>query len=199
MTEVSRRQPIGVYEYLNYDDSGQVLRPWDPRALEVAKRVAELIRSRMPDVQVEHVGSSAIPGCAGKGIIDLLVMYPPGRLAAARDALDGLGFQRQGGVDPFPEERPLRLGAYDYDGETFRLHAHVVAADDPEGRELIFFRDHLREHPDLVDEYVAAKRASIEALQSSPSDLAPNIAYNAGKQPVIRRILDRMDVAREKA
>lgn len=199
MTEVSRRQPIGVYEYLNYDDSGQVLRPWDPRALEVAKRVAELIRSRMPDVQVEHVGSSAIPGCAGKGIIDLLVMYPPGRLAAARDALDGLGFQRQGGVDPFPEERPLRLGAYDYDGETFRLHAHVVAADDPEARELIFFRDQLREHPDLVDEYVAAKRASIEALQSSPSDLAPNIAYNAGKQPVIRRILDRMDVAREKA
>lgn len=198
MTGGNRRQPIGIYEYLDYDDHDQIFRPWDPRAPEVARRVAKLIQSRMPDARVEHVGSSAIPGCAGKGIVDLLVMYPPGRLAAARDTLDGLGFQRQGGVDPFPEERPMRLGTYNYDGETFRLHAHVIAEDDPESRELIFFRDHLREHPELVEEYVAAKRASIQALQSKQGDLAPNIAYNAGKQPAIRRILDRMEAAPEK-
>src|SRR5215207_2109508 len=85
--------------------------PWDPRAPEVARRVAGLIRRRLPEAMVEHVGSTAVPGCAGKGVIDLLLLYPPGRLAAARDALDALGFQHQGGRHPWPEERPMRVGS----------------------------------------------------------------------------------------
>ena len=187
--------PIGVYEYLSYDDVSEIFRPWDSRALDVAERVAELIRGRMPDARVEHVGSSAIPGCDGKGPVDLLLMYGPGRLAAARDALDGLSFQRQTGADPFPEERPMRLGTYDYDGETFRLHVHVIQEDDREAREQIYFRDRLRSAPELVEEYIARKRASISALNGQPDGSAPNIAYNAGKQPFIRRILAEMDAA----
>src|SRR5215469_12963565 len=82
----------------------------DPRAMEVARRVGALIESHLPDVVVEHVGSTSVPGCAGKGVVDLMVGYPPGRLAAVRDTLDALGFQRQTSREPFPEERPMRTG-----------------------------------------------------------------------------------------
>lgn len=178
---------IGQYEYLRYDDPSEIFRPYDPRFPEVAARLVELIEGRMPDVRVEHVGSSAIPGCAGKGVIDLLVTYLPGRLVAARDTLDELGFQRQGGPDPFPEERPLRLGSIEHDGETFRIHAHVIAMDDPEAKEQLHFRDTLRADPALVDEYVASKRAALTR------DGLDNIAYNEVKAPFIKRVIGRSE------
>src|SRR4051794_20987782 len=101
----------------------------DPRAVDVARRVGTLIESNLPGVVVEHVGSTAVPGCAGKGVVDLMVLYPPGRLPAVRDTLDELGFQRQTTRDPFPEGRPMRIGSVDHDGTRFLLHTHVIAAD----------------------------------------------------------------------
>jgi GrpB-like predicted nucleotidyltransferase (UPF0157 family) len=183
MTRDCGRLPIGRYEYFRYEDSNDLFRPWDERALDVARRVGELIRDHMAAARVEHVGSTAIPGCAGKGVVDLLLLYPSGRLAAARDALDELGFQRQQGRDPFPEERPLRVGAYDFDGDTFRLHVHVIADDSPEAFELLSFRDRLRADPALVEKYVANKRTILE------KGVPDNIEYNAGKQAFIRGVL----------
>jgi GrpB-like predicted nucleotidyltransferase (UPF0157 family) len=45
--------------------------PYDPRAQEVARKVARMIDHQLPDITVDHVGSTAVPGCAGKGEIDL--------------------------------------------------------------------------------------------------------------------------------
>ncbi len=189
----SDESPIGVYEYLDYHEFGEVFRPYDDRAPNVALQVADLIRGRMPDAQVEHVGSTAIPGCPGKGIIDLMLMYASGRLAAARDALDSLGFQRQTGAAPFPEERPMRVGTIDYDGESFRLHVHVIASDDPEACEHLYFRDRLRADVALRDEYVESKRAALADLDVRRNGRAHNIVYNEGKAPFIRRVLAEMD------
>src|SRR5262249_19887567 len=103
----------------------------DPRSAEVAGAVAALSEPRLPGAVVEHVGSTSVPGCAGKGVIDLMLVYPPGQLAAARDLLDALGFQKQTGRDPFPEDRPMRVGSLVQDGTAFNLHVHVVAASSP--------------------------------------------------------------------
>ena len=175
---------IGRYEYIRYEDPADAFRPYDPRCPEVARRVADLICRRMPEARVEHVGSTAVPGCAGKGVVDLLLVYPPGRLAAARDALDGLGFQRHVAPGAFPEERPVRIGTLEHDGTTFRLHVHVVAADSPEVAEQLRFRDRLRADPGLVAEYVTRKRAVLEA------GVADGGAYNRAKEPFIRAVID---------
>ena len=45
--------------------------PYDPRAQEVACKVARMINYQLPDITVNHVRSTAVPGCAGKGVIDL--------------------------------------------------------------------------------------------------------------------------------
>ena len=175
--------PIGTYVYLDYTDAAAVFRPYDPRFPAVARLVAALIEGRMPDARVEHIGSTAVPGCAGKGIVDLQLLYPPGRLAAARDTLDGLGFQRQTGLDPFPEERPLRVGTIAHDGEVYRLHVHVVAEDDAEAEDFRRFRDRLRTDPALLAEYVASKQAALA------SGVPNNIAYGQAKEPVILKVL----------
>ena len=143
----------------SYEDRQVVCQNYDPRAPEVAKRVAAVIRSHLPAVSVEHIGSTSVPGCAGKGIVDLMLLYPEGQVEAARDVLDGLGFQRQITRDPFPEDRPMRTGSVVHDGTTFQLHVHVIAACSPEAAELRRFRDRLRADSNLVVSYVAAKKA----------------------------------------
>ena len=47
-------------------------------------------------LRVEHIGSTSVPGCAGKGIIDLMVLYPVGGLEHARQVLDSLGVSNAG-------------------------------------------------------------------------------------------------------
>jgi len=118
-----------------------------------------MVNARLTAARMEHIGSTAVPGCAGKGVVDLLLAYPAGQLEASRDALDALGFQRQRGRDPFPESRPMRVGALVIDGRTYRIHVHVVCEDDPEVGVLLRFRDALRADPALRDAYVARKRA----------------------------------------
>ncbi len=68
---------------------------YDPRSAEVASRLSLMITQRQPLVAVEHIGSSSVPGCAGKGNIDLMLLYSPGNLAEAKQVLADLGFQRQ--------------------------------------------------------------------------------------------------------
>jgi putative acetyltransferase len=182
MTQIERL--IGPYE-----DRPAVCQDYDRRTAEVARRVAASIRSNLPGVLVEHVGSTSVPGCAGKGIVDLMLLYPDGQLAAARDALDALGFQRQTTRDPFPEDRPMRTGAVAYDGTTFLLHVHVIAASSPEAEELRCFRDRLRADPGLVASYVAAKKA---VLASGVTD---SVGYALRKGAFVQRALQGRGVA----
>jgi len=142
---------------LSYFNAPAECREWDPSAPAVAQRLTDLIMAQAPTVVVEHFGSTAVPGCAGKGVIDLLVLYPAGQLEVAKDALQTLGFQHQGGRDPFPEDRPMRVGAIQRVGEIYRIHVHVVSSDSPEAAELLGFRDRLRASPDLIAAYIANK------------------------------------------
>ena len=112
------------------------------------------------------------PVARAKAVIDLMVAYRPGDLEAAKQVLDGLGFQHQSGDDPFPEDRPMRVGTLENEGALFRIHAHVIAQDSTEVGELIGFRDRLRSDPDLVDRYVARKRAIIDGGTSDPLEYA---------------------------
>jgi len=104
----------------------------------------------------------------GKGIVDLAVLYPSGKLGQARDLVDTLGFQRQQTPDPFPEERPMRVGAVAHYGYTFQLHIHILSADCGEVGELLSFRNRLRSEPGLREAYVARKRAIIDAGVGDP-------------------------------
>jgi GrpB-like predicted nucleotidyltransferase (UPF0157 family)/mannose-6-phosphate isomerase-like protein (cupin superfamily) len=132
---------------------------------------------------VEHIGSTAVPGCAGKGVVDLMVLYEPGRLSEVRDTLDALGFQRQTGRDPFPEERPMRIGSIEFDCSRFLLHAHVIALDSPEVAELRTFRDRLLGDPALLANYVALKRQIIG------EGITDRLAYTIRKGEFIAGIL----------
>ena len=164
------KPPIRPYPY---PSPPPALRPWNPRAPVVAEQVISLIVERLPDTTIAHVGSSAVPGCAGKGYLDFAIPYrDETHLTAINEALFALGFGRQRNRDPFPESRPMRTGAIDYEDVTFLLHVHVIPVSAPDMTELLDFRDRLRADPILVADYVAAKRQILDAGVIDSQDYA---------------------------
>ena len=81
---------IGVYVHRTAE-----VKPYDPDYAEVAARIADLIRAKVPSVVIEHIGSTAVPNCDGKGTIDLMVLYAEGQVEITKETLDSLGFQPQ--------------------------------------------------------------------------------------------------------
>jgi GrpB-like predicted nucleotidyltransferase (UPF0157 family) len=148
---------------LPYSGSGTGYVEYDPGAVGAAAQAATLIESEIPWVQVEHIGSTAVPGCAGKGIVDLMALYPPGELEATRAAVDRIGFQRQKTGHIFSEDRPMRVGAIEHAGKRYRLHLHLIGLNSPEKETLRRFRDALRTDAALRDAYQAKKRAILHS------------------------------------
>jgi 5-(carboxyamino)imidazole ribonucleotide synthase len=150
VTEV--RTPIGPYERLSAE-----VHEWDPRTADVAVRVNELVRERRPDLTVEHIGSTAVPGLPGKGIVDLSIQTTPDDIPRVVAMLYELGFGPQPGPDPWPPTRPMPVGSLELDGKVFRIHLHVqpIGGDFPRD---IAFRDALRNDPELRSQYEQLKR-----------------------------------------
>lgn len=166
-----------------YASRPAVCRDYDPRGAAVARQVAAVVSAHLPQVYAEHVGSTAAPGCAGKGIVDLLIPVPDGEMDKVKELLDRLGFQRQTGSDPFPEDRPMRVGALVQDGETFLLHVHVIPACSPEVEDIRFFRACLRADPELLKVYVAEKRKIIA------SGVTDSLEYCKAKGEFLKAVL----------
>jgi GrpB-like predicted nucleotidyltransferase (UPF0157 family) len=149
-------------------DEVALVRDWDPRAPDVAARVAALIAAARPGTVAEHVGSTAVPGLAGKGVVDLVIEAAPAEIPAITDALLGLGFGPQTHDDPFPPTRPMVRGAVRHGGDLFGLHVHVVPAGSGEAEELRSFRDRLRADPALRAAYEAEKRRIVAEVTTDP-------------------------------
>jgi 5-(carboxyamino)imidazole ribonucleotide synthase len=162
---------------------------WDPRSLDVAATVRALIIERRPDLLVEHIGSTAVPGLPGKGIVDLAIVTTPEDVPAVARLLGVLGFGPQPGPDPWPPSRPMLVGSLAVDGATFRIHCHVLPNRDELSRDLAF-RDALLADPALVEGYAALKSGIVDAGPIEPHQ------YTYRKQAWIADVHRRLGVER---
>ena len=150
-------RPIGPYERLAAE-----VHEWDPRTVDVAARVDALVRAKRPDLVVEHIGSTSVPGLPGKGIVDLSIEIDADAIPGVVAMLYELGFQPQPGPDPWPPTRPMPVGSLDLDGTNYRIHLHVQPRGADFARD-IAFRDALRNDPELRRQYEGLKRGITDA------------------------------------
>jgi GrpB-like predicted nucleotidyltransferase (UPF0157 family) len=80
----------------------------------------------------------------------------------------------------------MRVGTIRYEGDTFRLHVHVVPALSGEPEELRAFRDRLRSDPNLLEAYVEEKKRIIE------SGTTDSVDYSMVKGTFVRDALDEI-------
>jgi GrpB-like predicted nucleotidyltransferase (UPF0157 family) len=179
--------PIGPYERRH-----AAVRPWDARAVDVAARVIALIEGARPDLQVEHIGSTAVPGLPGKGIVDLGTEADPADIPSITAAMYELGFGPQPGPDPWPPTRPMHVGSVLDGGVEYRIHFHVHPRGAGDLAKDLRFRDALRADPALRDGYASIKR---EIVERGGGSVDP-VGYQAEKGVWILDEFDRLGIPR---
>jgi GrpB-like predicted nucleotidyltransferase (UPF0157 family) len=157
---------------------------WPRQYSVLAARIREALGWRV--LQLEHVGSTSVPGLAAKPVIDIdLTVADPGREQDYIPALEKIGFR-------LVVREPWWYGHRALRADEPRCNLHVFGFDSPELVKHRIFRDWLRGNPGERDRYVAAKReAAAEANARGEHDMQ----YNARKQQVIREIYHRAFVA----
>jgi GrpB-like predicted nucleotidyltransferase (UPF0157 family) len=127
-------------------------RRWPALFEEETARILDAIGRWLVDVQ--HVGSTAVPGLAAKPVIDIM----PGirDLADAPHCigpLETLGYEY---MPQFEDEMPFRR--YFRKGEPRSHHLHMVEPGSDFWQRHILFRDYLRAHPQAARQYAQVKR-----------------------------------------
>ncbi|HLK89890.1 MAG TPA: GrpB family protein [Polyangia bacterium] len=144
---MSQDEPVEITDY-NSQYEGRYRAERD--RLRIATGIATL--------KFEHIGSTAIPGLAGRPIVDLMLGAPAFTWAALdelRARIVALGYEDlgDGGVPGrINFRRRTKLRAFDL---------VLVEEGGTHWRENIALRDHLRAHPDAVAAYAEAKRAAV--------------------------------------
>jgi GrpB-like predicted nucleotidyltransferase (UPF0157 family) len=153
---------------------------WPRQYDRLAGRIREALGWRV--LQLEHVGSTAVPGLAAKPVIDIdLTVADPGREQDYVPALQTIGFQLTIREPWWHGHRMLRA-------DDPPCNLHVFGFDSPELVKHRIFRDWLRGNPADRDLYAAAKRRAASEANAAEDDV---MQYNARKQQVIREIYRR--------
>ena len=152
---------------------------WAERYQEERARLAAALGPRVLDIQ--HVGSTAIPGLLAKPILDLAIAVTSFEAAAACIApLEALGYLYRG-ENGIPRRHYFVLRAPD--GETTLVHVHMLEIGSAEWEKHLLFRDYLRAHPEDARAYTALKQGLVEQFRDD------RLAYTEGKAAFIARIL----------
>lgn len=162
------------------------IRDYDPCWPAAAAAAAAELRQAVPGLftELEHIGSTAVPGLAAKPVIDLMGAVPA--LADVTDrepALVALGYRRM------DTPMPGRL-FYPRDQDGRRAHhLHVVLADTWATRNERLLRDYLRGHPADARRYGTLKR-HLAGRAGDPAE------YTRAKTALIQVLTDRARAAR---
>jgi GrpB-like predicted nucleotidyltransferase (UPF0157 family) len=152
----------------------------------------ELIEGARPDLHVEHIGSTSVPGLPGKGIVDLGTEADPADIPAITTAMHVLGFGPQPGPDPWPPTRPMHVGSVVDGGVEYRIHFHVHPRGTGDLDKDLRFRDALRADSTLVEGYALVKQEIVDRA-GGPLD---GVIYQAEKGGWILDVYDRLGIER---
>jgi GrpB-like predicted nucleotidyltransferase (UPF0157 family) len=140
-------------------------------------RLVSALRTRV--TRIEHFGSTAVPGMAGKPIVDLLVgVRTMPEFSECTQVLEQLGYENFGEIF-LPGRVYLRR----------RGPPHFNAAVTPEGGAFwdaqIVLREYLRQHPREASAYSEIKRSTYASGARLFS------TYSQAKQPFLAALQDR--------
>ena len=101
---------------------------------------------------IEHVGSTAVPGLAGKPIVDMDVVVPDGDVGIGITRLAAIGYHHRGDLGIAQRE------AFRSPTDTPRHHLYLCPVSSPALRNHLTIRDYLRRHAEVAEAYSALKR-----------------------------------------
>ena len=152
--------------------------PYDPNWPEEFKDAASQLKLIFQELllEIHHIGSTAVPHLAAKPIIDMLPeVMDISKVDALNEKFDALGYEVLGEYG-LPGRRYFRM----LDNEKHYVHLHCYEVGNSEIRRHLAFRDYLRSHSDVANQYAQLK---ISLARKFPNDAE---AYQQGKQAWIQ-------------
>ena len=153
---------------------------WDEEFLHCRSMLLEVWGDNVLDIQ--HVGSTAVPSICAKPILDVAVRL---KSMAAMDvaALTAKGYSYEG---PHFGSEEYQVFVLRKDGNISLHHIHCYGAAEPGFDELVGFRDYLNEHLHAAKEY---ERIKFNLAEKHASE---RHAYTKGKGEFIRSIYAKL-------
>jgi GrpB-like predicted nucleotidyltransferase (UPF0157 family) len=160
---------------------GIELADYDPRWPDLFRREEERIRGILGEraLQIEHVGSTSVPGLAAKPIIDILLVVADSADEAAYVApLEAAGYVLRIREPEWHEHRVLK-------GPDTNINLHVFTSGSEEVERMVAFRDRLRRDESELLLYERAKRDLAQRKWEYVQD------YADAKSEVVEAIIAR--------
>ena len=157
---------------------------WPAEFAEHRRRIVEALAASGIAVDVEHIGSTSVPGLAAKPIVDVVVAVPD--ITAEEDYLDPLlaaGYELRVRE---PGHRLVRTPE-----RSVHVHVYEQGADAIAG--YLLLRDHLRTDAADRELYAGVKRALLDRRWDDMND------YADAKTEVVTAITARARAARDAA
>jgi GrpB-like predicted nucleotidyltransferase (UPF0157 family) len=167
----------GLIRISDYDPT------WPEQFRCEANRIRTLLGSRA--LQIEHVGSTSVPGLAAKPILDILLVVA--NSAAEEVYVPLLEAARYSLSIREPNWYEHRM----FKGPDSDINLHVLSSGCPEIDRMLLFRDWLRENTPDRELYANTKRSLAEKKWSSVQDCAD------AKTAVVGEILYRAQASRK--
>jgi GrpB-like predicted nucleotidyltransferase (UPF0157 family) len=149
-----------------------------PAQFLTEQAILQTVLSKWLVGDIEHIGSTAVPGLAAKPVID--IMAPVASLEGSRDAIAAA---ESAGYCYYPY-KPNEMHWFCKPSPLVRTHhLHMVPQDSKTRVERLAFRDALRRNPALMNEYAALKRRLAVEFANDRD------AYTDAKAPFIQNAI----------
>lgn len=184
------QEDLSKYEI--YKNDSIELVPYNTEWQALAQLEIKQLRTQLPDnhiIDIQHVGSTAIPGIRAKPIIDLQIAVDS--LAAIKQKailnLKALGYKYW--QDNPDLERMFFVKGMPPFGNKRTHHVHIVEPASRHWREKIQFRDYLLSHPEAAQEYEKLK------MQLAKQHTHDREKYTDTKSHFVNSILQKANVS----
>jgi GrpB-like predicted nucleotidyltransferase (UPF0157 family) len=128
-------------------------------------------------LDIQHIGSTSIPGMIAKPIIDIAIAVVDfDEAKVCIPLVESLGYEYKG-------EFGIPRRHYFVKGDPRLFHIHMSEASGAEWENTLLFRDYLCNHPDMAEEYAQLKQ---QLAKKHPQDRQ---AYLDGKTAFVEKVL----------
>ena len=146
--------------------------------------LAQIFGQRLLDIQ--HIGSTAVPNLAAKPIIDILIVLDStGDINSFNSFMEALGYRVRG--ECLDAIIPGTPGRFYFTKETNGIrshHVHIYATGHADILEKLAFRDYLRAHESVALKYAELKR------RLAMDNRFDNVGYMRGKDGLVNSVLE---------
>jgi len=161
---------IEKYKFRKYDSKYKVF---------YQREKAKLKKILPRNIDMEHIGSTAIPGLGGKGIIDILIGINKKDILKIKKILQKNKYSFPVGGD---KNRLYAEKDYKYRGQTRRVHLQIVSKSSKEWINPIKIREHLKKDKNKAKKYIKLKKKAMKISKGEGK------IYRAYKKPFLDKL-----------